>query len=59
MAQYELPVMENLLPDVALDKLPVVEDLLSASVDTTLQSWQTCYQAEITSFLVDRDKITR
>ena len=59
MAQYELPVMEDLLPNVALDKLPVVEDLLSASVDTTLQSCQTCYQAEITSFLVDRGKITR
>ena len=51
--------MENLLPDVALDKLSVVEDLLSASVDTTLQSCQTCYQAEITSFLIDRGKITR
>ena len=35
MARCELPTVENLPPDVALDKLPSVEDLLSASVDTT------------------------
>jgi len=62
VAQYELPAVEKLLPDEALDKLPAVEnllsvvaidkltaeeDLLSASVDTTFLSCQTCYQAEI------------
>ena len=62
VAQYELSTVENLLTDVALDELPVVEDL-SASVDTTGSAMPYYLVRPVIrqryQLLVDRGKIIR
>ena len=62
VAQYELSTVENLLTDVALDKLPAVEDL-SASVDTTGSAMPYYLVRPVIrqryQLLVDRGKIIR